>query len=65
MCSFETHILSLQVHPKLNQMDQDKVAHIYSDLRKESMVSHLNNTERNANEMTGVVSGDEHRNLKM
>ncbi|KAF7664250.1 hypothetical protein LDENG_00182550 [Lucifuga dentata] len=25
-----------RVHPKLNQMDQDKVAHIYSDLRKES-----------------------------
>lgn len=30
-----------QVHPKLNQMDQDKVARIYSDLRKESMVSPL------------------------
>lgn len=28
----------LQVHPKLNQMDQDKVARIYSDLRKESIV---------------------------
>lgn len=27
-----------RVHPKLNQMDQDKVARIYSDLRKESMV---------------------------
>lgn len=27
------------MHPKLNQMDQDKVAQIYSDLRKESMVS--------------------------
>ncbi|XP_042339472.1 DNA replication licensing factor mcm2-like, partial [Plectropomus leopardus] len=26
-----------RVHPKLNQMDQDKVARIYSDLRKESM----------------------------
>lgn len=33
-----THLLHLQVHPKLNQMDQDKVARIYSDLRKESMV---------------------------
>lgn len=29
------------MHPKLNQMDQDKVAQIYSDLRKESMVSPL------------------------
>lgn len=28
-----------RVRPKLNQMDQDKVARIYSDLRKESMVS--------------------------
>lgn len=28
----------LQIHPKLNQMDQDKVARIYSDLRKESIV---------------------------
>ncbi|KAI4871880.1 hypothetical protein NFI96_020465 [Prochilodus magdalenae] len=27
-----------RVRPKLNQMDQDKVARIYSDLRKESMV---------------------------
>lgn len=35
-------VFCLQVHPKLNQMDQDKVAHIYSDLRKESMVSPLN-----------------------
>lgn len=32
-------IKCVQVHPKLNQMDQDKVARIYSDLRKESMVS--------------------------
>lgn len=30
-----------RVHPKLNQMDQDKVARIYSDLRKESMVLSL------------------------
>ncbi|XP_019716079.1 DNA replication licensing factor MCM2 [Hippocampus comes] len=28
-----------KVHPKLNQMDQDKVARIYSDLRKESMAT--------------------------
>ncbi|KAM6946629.1 DNA replication licensing factor MCM2 isoform 2-T2 [Lycodopsis pacificus] len=28
-----------KIHPKLNQMDQDKVAHIYSDLRKESMAT--------------------------
>uniref|UniRef100_A0A671WF90 DNA replication licensing factor MCM2 n=1 Tax=Sparus aurata TaxID=8175 RepID=A0A671WF90_SPAAU len=28
-----------RVHPKLNQMDQDKVARIYSDLRKESMAT--------------------------
>ncbi|XP_029548772.1 DNA replication licensing factor mcm2 [Salmo trutta] len=28
-----------RVRPKLNQMDQDKVAHIYSDLRKESMAT--------------------------
>lgn len=33
-----THVFCLQIHPKLNQMDQDKVARIYSDLRKESMV---------------------------
>ena len=30
---------SAQVHPKLHQMDQDKVAKLYADLRKESMVS--------------------------
>ena len=30
-----------KVHPKLNQMDQDKVAKMYSDLRKESMVRAL------------------------
>ncbi|XP_032504367.1 DNA replication licensing factor MCM2 isoform X1 [Phocoena sinus] len=28
-----------KVHPKLNQMDQDKVAKMYSDLRKESMAT--------------------------
>ncbi|XP_066554425.1 DNA replication licensing factor MCM2 [Amia ocellicauda] len=28
-----------RVHPKLNQMDQDKVARMYSDLRKESMAT--------------------------
>ncbi|XP_054472654.1 DNA replication licensing factor MCM2 [Anoplopoma fimbria] len=28
-----------RIHPKLNQMDQDKVARIYSDLRKESMAT--------------------------
>uniref|UniRef100_A0A452UHJ4 DNA replication licensing factor MCM2 n=1 Tax=Ursus maritimus TaxID=29073 RepID=A0A452UHJ4_URSMA len=28
-----------RVHPKLNQMDQDKVAKMYSDLRKESMAT--------------------------
>lgn len=27
-----------RIHPKLHQMDQDKVAKMYSDLRKESMV---------------------------
>ena len=27
-----------KIHPKLHQMDQDKVAKLYSDLRKESMV---------------------------
>ena len=29
----------VQVHPKLHQMDQDKVAKLYASLRKESMVS--------------------------
>ena len=28
-----------KAHPKLNAMDQDKVAKMYSDLRRESMVS--------------------------
>merc|ERR1719367_1136943 len=28
-----------RVHPKLHQMDQDKVARMYSDLRRESMVT--------------------------
>ena len=28
-----------KVRPKLHQMDQDKVAKLYADLRKESMVS--------------------------
>lgn len=27
-----------KAHPKLNDMDQDKVAKMYSDLRRESMV---------------------------
>ena len=31
-----------KVHPKLHQMDQDKVAKLYADLRKESMVRLLN-----------------------
>lgn len=30
-----------KVHPRLNQMDQDKVARMYSELRKESMVKQL------------------------
>ena len=29
-----------KAHPKLHQMDQDKVAKMYSDLRRESMVSY-------------------------
>jgi len=29
-----------KTHPKLNEMDQDKVAKMYSDLRRESMVSY-------------------------
>ena len=28
-----------KVHPKLHQMDQDKVAKMYSDLRRESMAT--------------------------
>ena len=28
-----------KIHPKLHQMDQDKVAKLYADLRKESMVT--------------------------
>ncbi|NWQ81453.1 MCM2 factor, partial [Columbina picui] len=35
-----------KVHPKLNQMDQDKVARMYSDLRKESMVRILRRAAR-------------------
>jgi DNA replication licensing factor MCM2 len=31
-----------KVHPKLNQIDQDKIARMYSDLRRESMVSEFN-----------------------
>lgn len=30
-----------KVHPKLHQMDQDKIAKMYADLRRESMVSIL------------------------
>ena len=30
-----------KTHPKLNEMDQDKVAKMYSDLRRESMVRRL------------------------
>lgn len=41
----------LQIHPKLNQMDQDKVARIYSDLRKESMVSDLEKKTKKAQKM--------------
>ena len=28
-----------KVHPKLNNMDQDKIARMFADLRRESMVS--------------------------
>lgn len=41
ICFFKHLVCFPQMHPKLNQMDQDKVAQIYSDLRKESMVSPL------------------------
>lgn len=34
-----------KIHPKLHQMDQDKVAKLYADLRKESMVMSLVHTE--------------------
>ncbi|CAG10746.1 unnamed protein product, partial [Tetraodon nigroviridis] len=40
-----------RIHPKLNQMDQDKVARIYSDLRKESMVSDLEKKTKKAQKM--------------
>ena len=30
-----------RMHPKLHQVDQDKVAKLYAELRKESMVSHF------------------------
>lgn len=30
-----------KIHPKLHQMDQDKVAKLYADLRKESMVIYM------------------------
>ena len=30
-----------RVRPKLHQMDQDKVARLYADLRKESMVQYV------------------------
>lgn len=28
-----------KMHPKLNNMDQDKIASMFADLRRESMVS--------------------------
>lgn len=31
-----------KVHPKLHQMDQDRVAKMYAELRRESMVSSMN-----------------------
>lgn len=37
-----------KIHPKLHQMDQDKVAKLYSDLRKESMVNMLVNQKGEA-----------------
>ena len=30
-----------KVHPKLNRMDQDKVAKMYAELRRESMVRNV------------------------
>ncbi len=33
-----------KIHPKLHQIDQDKIARMYSDLRRESMVSFLNSS---------------------
>lgn len=44
-----------RVRPKLNQMDQDKVARIYSDLRKESMVRAYRRVE-NAQWVTSTAS---------
>ena len=32
----------VKAHPKLNQMDQDKVAKMYAELRRESMVGICN-----------------------
>lgn len=43
-----------KVHPKLNQMDQDKVARMYSELRKESMVSKIRH-ERQVAWLCGAV----------
>jgi len=37
-----------KTHPKLNDMDQDKVAKMYSDLRRESMVSYWCLSHRSA-----------------
>ena len=33
-----------KIHPKLHQIDQDKIARMYSDLRRESMVGFLNSS---------------------
>jgi len=43
-----------KTHPKLNEMDQDKVAKMYSDLRRESMVSIFFLIPSSINELAAV-----------
>ena len=44
-----------KIHPKLHQMDQDKVAKLYADLRKESMVMSINELVHTEVEILCVV----------
>jgi len=40
-----------KIHPKLHQIDQDKIARMYSDLRRESMVGFLNSSSISVTEI--------------
>ena len=48
-----------KIRPKLHQMDQDKVARLYADLRKESMVRRVEGGVRGGKVGGGEKEGEQ------